>query len=67
MTQVLGFWPKSDDLSSQIFKPKNGMLSKLKMLPTTAYSSKTTDELDGDSCKARLFRPPCAVGASLRG
>ena len=67
MTQVLGFWPKSDDLSSQIFEAKNGMLSKFKMLPTTAYGSKTTDELDGDSCKARLLRAPCAVGASLRG
>ena len=28
MTQDVGFWPKSDDLGHQIFKPKNGMLSK---------------------------------------
>ena len=45
-----GFGPKSDDLGHQIFKSKNGMLSKFKMLSTTANSSRTIDELDGDSC-----------------
>ena len=43
------FRPKSDDLGRQIFRSKNGMVSKLKMLSTTANSSRTIDELDGDT------------------
>ena len=65
--QVVGFWPKSDDLGHQIFKSKYGMLSKFKMLCTTANSSRTIDELDSDSCIATLLRARHAVGASLRG
>ena len=60
------FGPKSDDLGQQVLKSKDGMLSKFKMLSTTANSSRTTDELDGDSCITTLLARR-AVGASLRG
>ena len=40
---------KSDDLGHEIFKSKNGMISKFKVLSTTACSSRTIDELDGDT------------------
>ena len=47
--RILAFGPKSDDLGHQIFKSKNIMLSKFKMLSTTANSTRTIDELDGDT------------------
>ena len=43
------FGPKSDGLGHQIFKPKLGMVSKFMMYSTTASSSRTIDELDGDT------------------
>ena len=43
------------------------MLSKFKMISTTVNSSRTIDELDGDSCIATLLRARRAVGASPRG
>ena len=54
-------------LGSSDFHIENGMLSKLKMLSTTANSSRRIDELDGDSCIATLLRARRVVGASLRG
>ena len=67
MTKVVGFWPKFDDLGHRIFKSKIGMLPIFKILSTTANSSRTIDELDGDGCIATLLRARRAVGASLRG
>ena len=43
------FGRKSDDLSHQIFKQKNGMVSKFEMLSATASISRMTDELDSDT------------------
>ena len=45
--QVLG--PKSDDLGHQIIESKNGMVSHLNTSPTTTSSSRTIDELDGNT------------------
>ena len=71
MTQVVGSQnpttPKNSALGHQIFKSKNGMLSKFKMLSTTANISRTTDELDGGRRIATLLRARRVVGASLRG
>ena len=43
------FGPKPDDLGHQILKSENGMVSKFKMLSTTASNIRTNDELDGDT------------------
>ena len=43
------FDPKSDGLGHQIFRYKNGMVSKFQILSTTASSSRTIDELDADT------------------
>ena len=65
-----GVGPKSGDLGHQIFESKNGMVSKFKMLSTTASSSRAIDELDGDTAGWRSWVAPdaqSAGGASLRG
>ena len=54
-------------LMSWDFQSKHDMLSKFKILSTTANSSRNIDELDGDSCIATLLRARRAVGASIRG
>ena len=38
---------KSDAFGHQLWKSGNGMVSKFKMLPTTASRSRTIDEMDG--------------------
>ena len=43
------FGPKSDRPGSSDFQIENDMLSKFKMLSTTANSSRTVDEVDGDT------------------
>lgn len=40
-------------LGPQIFISENGMVSELKMLPTRASSSKTTEELDTSDVASR--------------
>ena len=57
------FGPQSDDLGHQNFKSKNGVVSKLKMLSTTATSSRTTNELDGDTAGWRRCVAPDAQSA----
>ena len=48
------FGPKNDDLAKQIFKLKcRGMVSKFKVLSTQASSSRTIDELDGNTALER--------------
>ena len=64
------FEPKSDDLGDEIFKSKNGVASKFKMLSAAASSTRMIDELDDDAAKwRRCFAPDArsAGGASLRG
>ena len=45
----------------------DSMLSKCKLLSTTANISRTIDELESDSCIATLLRVRRAVGVPLRG
>ena len=64
------FGPNTDDSGHQIFKSKNGVVSKFKILSTTASSSRTINELDGDTAvQRRCFAPDArsAGGAFLRG
>ena len=59
------FGPKSFDLGHQIFKSIVGMVSKFEMLSTTARSSRTFDELDGDTAVQRRCFAPDARSARL--
>ena len=57
-------------LGHQIFKSKNEMVSKFKVLSATATSNRTMDELDGyTAVYRRCFAPDARSegGASLRG